>query len=73
MAADLKLMSLIEAHGDAQDVTPDVLAQAFFTLIEARKACNRGQVDAGIKLYESIPLGPVAFPGAPTRNQPLTD
>jgi hypothetical protein len=66
-------MSLIEAHGDAQDVAPAVLAQAFFTVIEARKACNRGEVDAGIELYESIPLGPAALPGAPKGNQPVTD
>jgi hypothetical protein len=59
VAADLKLMTLIEAHGEARDVAPEVLAQAFFTLMEARKACNQGQAEAGMKLYESIPLRPV--------------
>ena len=34
----------------------ETLAQAFFTVIEARKACNAGQLEAAMKLYESIPL-----------------
>jgi hypothetical protein len=33
-------------------------AQAFFTVMEARKACNQGQIEAAIELYESIPLRP---------------
>jgi hypothetical protein len=55
-AADLRLVTLIEAHGEVQDVPVERLAQAFFTVMEARKACNRGQVEAAIKLYEGIPL-----------------
>jgi hypothetical protein len=55
--ADLRLTMLIEAHGEAQDVAPETLAQAFLTVLEARKACNEGQVEAAIRLYESIPLG----------------
>ena len=50
---------LIEAHGEAQDVAAETLAQAFFTVMEARKACNHGQVKAAIKLYEGISLHPV--------------
>ena len=56
-AADLKLTTLIEAHGEAQDVAPETLAHAFLAVLEARKACNEGRVEAAIKLYESIPLG----------------
>ena len=56
-AADLRLTMLIEAHGEAQDVAAETLAQTFLTVLEARKACNEGQVEAAIKLYESIPLG----------------
>ena len=56
-AADLRLITLIEAHGETQDVAADILAQAFFTVVEARKTCNQGQVESAIKLYESIPLG----------------
>jgi hypothetical protein len=55
--ADLRLTMLIESHGEAQDVAPETLAQAFLTVLEARKACNDGQVEAAIRIYESIPLG----------------
>ena len=57
-AADLRFMTLIEAHGEAQDVAAEILVRSFLTVLKARKACNEGQVEAGIKLYESIPLGP---------------
>lgn len=55
---DLRLTTRIEAHGEAQDVRPEVLAQAFFTVLEARRACNSGQIETAMKLYDSIPLGP---------------
>ena len=55
-AADLRFVTLIEAHGEAQDVAAEILAQAFFTVMEARKACNQGRIELAIKLYESIPL-----------------
>ena len=54
---DLRFVMLIEAHGEAQDVAAETLARAFLTVLDARKACNEGQVEAAIKLYESIPLG----------------
>jgi uncharacterized protein YjiS (DUF1127 family) len=60
VAADLRLTTLIEAHGEAQDVAAEALREAFFTVMEARKACNQGQVEAAMKLYDSIPLGPVS-------------
>ena len=44
-AADLRLITLIEAHGEAQDVAAEILTQAFFTVMEARKACNEGHVE----------------------------
>jgi hypothetical protein len=56
-AADVRLVTLIEAHGEAQDVAAETLAKAFFTVMEARKACNRGEVEAALELYDSIPLG----------------
>src|SRR5262245_12437624 len=61
---DLRLVTLIEAHGEAQDVAPEILAQAFFTVMEARKACHQEQVEEAIKLYESIQL-----PGAISHSQ----
>ena len=62
-AADVRVVTLIEAHGEAQDVAAGTLAQAFFTVLEARKACNQGQVEAAMKLYESISLRPIASEG----------
>ena len=59
LEADLRLTTRIEAHGEAQDVTGEVLAKAFFTVLQARRACNQGQVETAMKLYDSIPLGPV--------------
>lgn len=59
VAADLRLIRLIEVHGEAQDVAAETLAQAFFTVLEARKACNQGQVEAAMELYASIRLSPV--------------
>jgi hypothetical protein len=56
--ADLRLTTRIEAHGEAQDVAGEVLAKAFFTVLEARRACNQGRVETAMKLYDSIPLGP---------------
>ena len=44
-AADLRFVTLIEAHGEAQDVAAEILAQAFFTVMEARKACNQGRIE----------------------------
>ncbi len=58
-AADLRLITLIEAHGEAQDVAAEILARAFFTVMEARKACNQGRVEPTIKLYESVSLSSV--------------
>ena len=52
--ADVRFVTLIEAHGEAQDVAADTLAKAFFTVMEARRACNRGEVDVALQLYDSI-------------------
>ena len=57
---DRMLKDIGVQRGEAQDVAAETLAQAFFTVMEARKACNQGQVEAAIKLYESIPLRPVS-------------
>jgi hypothetical protein len=59
LEADLRLTTRIEAHGEAQYVAGEVLAKAFFTVLQARRACNQGQVETAMKLYDSIPLGPV--------------
>ena len=46
-AADLRLMMLIEAHGEAQDVAAETLVQAFLVVLEARRACNGGAGRSG--------------------------
>jgi hypothetical protein len=61
--ADVRLVTLIEAHGEAQDVAAETLAKAFFTVMEARKACNRGEVEAALELYDSIPLDAATLRG----------
>jgi hypothetical protein len=48
-AADLRFVTLIEAHGEAE-----ILAQAFFTVMEARKACNQGRIESAIKLMRAF-------------------
>jgi hypothetical protein len=35
----------------------EILAQAFFTVMGARKVRNQGRIESAIKLYESIPPG----------------
>jgi hypothetical protein len=61
-AADRRLLTLIEEHGEAGDVAAETLAKAFFTVLEARKACHQGQVEAALELYESIPLRAITSP-----------
>src|SRR5258708_34502493 len=49
VAADLRLTILIEAHGEAQDLAAETLAQAVFTVQGAREACHQGPVEAGLQ------------------------
>jgi hypothetical protein len=56
---DLQVVMLIEAHGQAQTVTPQKLADAFFTVMQARVACGEGRVREAIALYDGIALAPV--------------
>jgi hypothetical protein len=55
---DLQYVTLLERHGEAQDIPGDVLAQAFFTMMRARKACGRGREQDAFALYDSIKLTP---------------
>jgi hypothetical protein len=52
--ADLVLVTLIEKHGELQDVPSDELAQAFFVVMRARAACREGSVSKAFDLYDSI-------------------
>ena len=55
---DLQYVTLLERHGEAQDIPGDVLAQAFFTMMRARKACRQGREQDAFALYDSIKLTP---------------
>jgi len=55
---DLQYVTLIERHGEAQDIAAEVLAQAFFTMTRARKACRQGREQEAFAIYDSIKLVP---------------
>lgn len=55
---DLQFVVLIERHGEAQDIAGDVLAQAFFTMMRARKACRQGYEQDAFAIYDTIKLVP---------------
>jgi hypothetical protein len=57
-ARDLKIVLLIEAHGEAQDVPAEELRQAFFTMAEARAACAAGRTDEALAIYDGISIVP---------------
>ncbi len=58
---DIQAVSLIEAHGDAQDIVSEKLVEATFTMLKARMACDEGRVSEAITLYAKIlSLGPAA-------------
>src|SRR5262245_15198143 len=55
-ARDLRIVLLIEAHGEAQDVSADELRQAFFTMAKARAACAAGRTDEALAIYDGISI-----------------
>ena len=55
---DLQYVILVERHGEAQDIAGAVLAQAFFTMTRARKACRQGREQDAFAIYDSIKLVP---------------
>jgi hypothetical protein len=56
---DLQLVTMIEAHGQAQTVAPQSLADAFFTVMRARVACDQGRISEAIALYDGIAFAPI--------------
>jgi hypothetical protein len=60
-ARDVKVVMLIEDHGEANDIAPEQLAKAFLTQMDARVACSNDHVEDGITLYNDIlrALGPM--------------
>jgi hypothetical protein len=55
---DLQFVIQIERHGEAQDIPGEVLAQAFFTMMRARKACRQGREQDAFAIYDTIKLVP---------------
>jgi hypothetical protein len=58
-ARDLKLVMLIEQLGEAKAVPGEQLADAFFTMTNARELCRAGRVTDALAVYDSIAITPV--------------
>jgi hypothetical protein len=58
---DIEVVTLIEDHGEANDVAPEQLAKAALTQMDARFACSGGHTEEGMALYNDIfrALGPM--------------
>lgn len=59
-AFDVHYLTLIEDHGRAEEIGPEVIFEAALTLIDARAACRTGDFARGISLYSFLSL---AAPG----------
>ncbi len=58
---EVTVITLIEDHGAAEDLSADRLGSAGLTMLRARAACYEGRVGEALALYDSIlDLGPVA-------------
>jgi hypothetical protein len=53
---DLKVLTVLGEHGEAQDIPGDDVAAAFFTLVKARAACAVGNTTEALAIYDSISL-----------------
>ena len=57
---EVKVITLIEEHGEARDVPADRLADAGMAMLRARMTCYDGRVTEALALYDGIlTLGPV--------------
>jgi len=55
------VITMIEEHGAAGDISADRLGEAGLTMLRARSACYAGRQDEALALYTRIlDLGPVA-------------
>lgn len=58
---EIKVITLIEEHGAADDLPAAQLGEAGLTMLHARSTCYQGRVHEALALYDSIlNLGPVA-------------
>jgi hypothetical protein len=51
---EVQVITLIEDHGQKQDMPSDKLAAAGLKMLEARMTCYEGRVSEATKLYDSI-------------------
>ena len=51
---DLKLITQLNEHGEAQDVPAADLRNAFLALVDARKICFAGRVEEALTIYDSV-------------------
>jgi hypothetical protein len=51
---EVQVITLIEDHGEKQDVSSDKLAEAGFEMLQAREACYAGHVSEAVALYDRI-------------------
>jgi hypothetical protein len=56
--SDLKILTMLGEHGEAQDVPGDAIAAAFFSMVKARQACAAGNVAEALAIYEGISVAP---------------
>jgi len=57
-ARDVKLITLIEDRGEAQDIASDQLAEMAFTMLRARQTCHDGRIADALAIYDSVLLAP---------------
>ena len=59
---ETKVITLIEEHGDADDLPSDSLSDAGLAMLRARSVCYEGRVSEALALYDNIlTLGPVVW------------
>lgn len=56
VARDIAVFDLIERRGDDKTVEVQALSDAFFELLDARRACREGRVAGAMTMYGDIEL-----------------
>lgn len=51
---EIKVITLVEQHGEAQDLPSDRLLDAALTMLRARSICAEGRVAEALALYDGI-------------------
>lgn len=51
---DIAAWTLIERHGEAQSLPSQVIAEAFFGVMDARRVCRAGKIEEGLAIYTRV-------------------